>query len=287
MTNAATDTLTKQQFVQYYRQILLPEVAELGQQALLNHHIMIVGVGGLGTHAAQQLAAAGVGHLYLVDDDKIERSNLPRQILFNPKSIGQYKVTHAGAELTKLNPDIKVTTYTERFSENFSESLFASNSTLNQAYKDGNFMLMDCSDNMPTRQLLNLWCVNLFIPLVSASITGFSGQLMLIDGQQTPEAGCYHCLFSGSDLQQNCQSMGVLGPAVAVVSSMQALTAIRLVLGVGPVNNQLHVFNGLTLSWQKVMRLRDPKCPVCKHWHESKSTQSVHSLALNPREKKL
>ncbi|MEP1383158.1 MAG: HesA/MoeB/ThiF family protein, partial [Paraglaciecola sp.] len=196
MTFATTDTLTKQQFIQYYRQILLPEVAELGQQKLLNQHLIIIGVGGLGTHVAQQLTAAGIGHLYLVDDDKIESSNLPRQILFNPESIGQYKVSHAAAELIKLNPDVKVTTYAERFSKDFSESLFAGNSALKQANEDERLILLDCSDNMPTRQLLNHWCARHFIPLVSASVSAFSGQLMLIDGKSTPEAGCYQCVFS-------------------------------------------------------------------------------------------
>ncbi|WP_289028895.1 HesA/MoeB/ThiF family protein [uncultured Paraglaciecola sp.] len=287
MTIAATDILTKQQFIQYYRQILLPEVAEQGQKTLLSQHIMIVGVGGLGTHVAQQLAAAGIGNLYLVDDDKVENSNLPRQILFNPESIGQYKVSCAAAELIKLNPDVKVNTYAERFSKDFSESLFAGNSALKQANEDERFILLDCSDNMPTRQLLNHWCARHFIPLVSASVSAFSGQLMLIDGKNTPEAGCYHCVFSSLDIQQSCQSMGVLGTAVSLVASMQALTAMKLVLNIGALDKYLHIFDGVAMSWHKVMRHRDLKCPVCRHWPESNNTESVHSLALPSGETKL
>ncbi|MEP1554167.1 MAG: HesA/MoeB/ThiF family protein [Paraglaciecola sp.] len=287
MTFATTDTLTKQQFIQYYRQILLPEVEELGQQKLLNQHLIIIGVGGLGTHVAQQLTAAGIGHLYLVDDDKIESSNLPRQILFNPESIGQYKVSHAAAELIKLNPDVKVTTYAERFSKDFSESLFAGNSALKQAYEDERLILLDCSDNMPTRQLLNHWCARHFIPLVSASVSAFSGQLMLIDGKNTPEAGCYQCVFSSLDTQQNCQSMGVLGTAVSLVASMQALTAMKLVLNIGAVDKYLHIFDGVAMSWHKVMRHRDVKCPVCRHWPESNKTESMHNVALTSGETKL
>ncbi|MEO9944944.1 HesA/MoeB/ThiF family protein [Paraglaciecola sp.] len=287
MTFATTDTLTKQQFIQYYRQILLPEVEELGQQKLLNQHLIIIGVGGLGTHVAQQLTAAGIGHLYLVDDDKIESSNLPRQILFNPESIGQYKVSHAAAELIKLNPDVKVTAYAERFSKDFSESLFAGNSALKQAYEDERLILLDCSDNMPTRQLLNHWCARHFIPLVSASVSAFSGQLMLIDGKNTPEAGCYQCVFSSLDTQQNCQSMGVLGTAVSLVASMQALTAMKLVLNIGAVDKYLHIFDGVAMSWHKVMRHRDVKCPVCRDWPESNKTESMHNVALTSGETKL
>jgi sulfur carrier protein ThiS adenylyltransferase len=258
--------LSEQQFVQYYRQILLPEVGEKGQQTLMSQHIMIVGIGGLGTHVAQQLAAAGIGHLHLVDDDKVDMSNLPRQILFNASSVGREKVECAAKEISKLNPDVTVRTYREKFSEQFAQSLFSRHSDLKQACQHNKLMVLDCSDNMPTRQLINAWCARQLIPLVSASVTAFSGQLMVVDAQRMPEAGCYHCVFSAKETLQTCSDMGVLGPMVSVIASMQALTAIRHVLTIGDKGNTLHIFDGLRLIWQNIVRHRDPQCTVCQHW---------------------
>lgn len=261
-----TNTLSEQQFVQYYRQILLPEVGEQGQQTLFDQHLIIVGVGGLGTHVAQQLAAAGIGHLYLVDDDKVQTSNLPRQILFNISSVGRDKVVCAAKGINKLNPDVTVKAYSEKFSKQFAQSLFSSNPELKLAFKNKKLMVLDCSDNMPTRQLINAWCARQLIPLVSASVTAFSGQLMVVDGQVMPEAGCYHCVFTAKETLQTCHDMGVLGPMVGIIASMQALTAVRHVLTLGEKDERLHIFDGLRLIWQNIVRHRDPHCTVCQHW---------------------
>ncbi|GAB56077.1 sulfur carrier protein ThiS adenylyltransferase [Glaciecola punicea ACAM 611] len=153
-----TQALNDRQFVQYYRQILLPEVGELGQQRLLDHHIIIIGIGGLGTHVAQQLSAVGIGHLYLVDDDSVEKSNLPRQILFDASCIGKLKVNCAGERLRTSNTDISVNTYCERFSFEFAETLLAEHEMLKKAYVNQKLTVLDCTDNMPTRQLINAWC---------------------------------------------------------------------------------------------------------------------------------
>lgn len=260
------NSLSDQQFIQYYRQILLPEVAEQGQQDLLSEHIIIVGIGGLGTHVAQQLAAAGIGHLYLIDDDIVEISNLPRQILFSPCSVGHQKVVCAKNEITRFNPDIHVSIYHEKFSQQFAHNILNNNPSLKQASENGKLMLLDCSDNMATRQLLNLWCVNHCIPLVSASVAAFSGQMMLVDGQKMSEAGCYHCVFSSKEVQLGCSDMGVLGPTVAVIASMQALTTVRHALNLNEPAKHLYIFDALTLSWRKITRHRDPNCKVCQHW---------------------
>ena len=270
-----TDTLSDRQFTQYYRQILLPDVGEQGQQMLLDQHLIIVGIGGLGTHVSQQLAAAGIGHFYLVDDDKVETSNLPRQVLFNASSVGREKVNCAAKEISKLNPDVTVSVYNEKFDGHFAQRLLSNHCALNQAFKNGKLMVLDCTDNMPTRQLINAWCATQSIPLVSASVTAFLGQLMLVDGQIMPEAGCYHCVFSTKEIQQDCSDFGVLGPMVAVVASMQALTTVRHILNINESDDRLHIFDGLTLTWQEVIRHRDALCPVCQHWHVSPSEASL------------
>jgi sulfur carrier protein ThiS adenylyltransferase len=279
-----TDTLSDRQFTQYYRQILLPEVGEQGQQRLLDQHLIIVGIGGLGTHVTQQLAAAGIGHLYLVDDDKVETSNLPRQVLFNASSVGTNKVVCAAKEIAKLNSDITVSTYSEKFNEQFALNILSNNVALKQAFKKGKLMLLDCSDNMPTRQLINAWCATHFIPLISASVSGFSGQIMLVDGQVMAEAGCYHCVFSAKEVQQDCSDMGVLGPMVAVVASMQALTTIRHILNIDESDNKLHIFNGLRLTWRSVVRHHDPHCTACQHWHVSPSEASLSQTHFTAQE---
>ena len=274
--------LSDRQFTQYYRQILLTDVGEQGQQRLLQQHLIIVGIGGLGTHVTQQLAAAGIGHLYLVDDDKVETSNLPRQVLFNASCVGHEKVDCAAKEISQLNPDVTVSVYNEKFDEYFAQRLLSEHCVLNQAFKNDKLMVLDCTDNMPTRQLINAWCATQSIPLVSASVTAFLGQLMVVDGQVMPETGCYHCVFSATQVQQNCTDMGVFGPMVAVVASMQALTTIKHVLKINEPDNKLHVFDGLRLAWRNVVRHRDPHCTVCQHWHVSPSEAArwqTHSAA--------
>jgi len=256
--------LTKTQFIQYYRQILLPEVAESGQQQLLNSHVLIVGVGGLGTHVAQQLAAAGIGHLYLMDDDTVELSNLPRQVLFGPQDIGQHKVSTAQRKLQQYYPDSEVITCLRRFTPESATRLLQQHNKLQQAAENGQMLVLDCSDNMVTRHSVNQWCVDLQLPLISAAISAFAGQLLVVDVKHSASAGCYRCIYTEQAVSQNCQSMGVLGPAVAVMASQQALLTLKHILGIGVVDNHLHLFDGLNLSWRQIKRQRDLQCPVCQ-----------------------
>jgi sulfur carrier protein ThiS adenylyltransferase len=263
-----TQSLSNEQFERYYRQILLTEVGEQGQKTLLDQHIIVVGTGGLGSHVAQQLGAAGIGHLYLVDDDNVERSNLPRQVLFDETSIGQSKVLCVAKRISTSNPDLSVTDYCERFTLEFADALLRQNDGLQQAYLNNRLWVLDCTDNMSSRHTVNAWCAQKLIGLVAASVTAFSGQLMVVNGKNNVQAGCYYCVFPNIKAIQDCASAGVLGPTVAVMASMQALTVIKQILCITPPDAQLHIFDAITLNWQSIFRHRDPQCPVCSHWEK-------------------
>jgi sulfur carrier protein ThiS adenylyltransferase len=256
--------LTDNQFVQYYRQLMLPQVEESGQHALLLQHVLIIGAGGLGTHVAQQLTGAGIGHIHLVDDDKVETSNLPRQILFGPPDVGQLKVNQVKNRLNQQNNDTTVYVYPKRFDSVTSELLIKYNPALEAVVNNRRLIVLDCSDNMPTRQAVNRWCVNNKLTLVSAAISAYAGQLLLVDMEQLAETGCYRCIFNEQHSTQGCESMGVLGPAVGVMASMQCMLTLNYLLKT-PSPAHLHLFDGLNLSWRKLQRKRDPSCPVCQH----------------------
>jgi sulfur carrier protein ThiS adenylyltransferase len=271
--------LSDQQFERYYRQILLPEVGEQGQQTLLEQHIIVVGIGGLGSHVAQQLSAAGIGYLYLIDDDHVERSNLPRQILFDETSIGHTKVSCVAQRITMSNSDISVTFYCERFTREFADALLRQNDELRQAFSKNKLWVLDCSDNMATRQIINAWCAQKLIGLVAASVTASSGQLMVVNGNNNVQAGCYHCVFPSKNVAQNCASVGVLGPTVAIMASMQALSIMNHILCITRADAQLHVFNAITLGWKSIFRHRDPQCHVCRHWTLANIKQSSNDTS--------
>ncbi|MCF2949152.1 HesA/MoeB/ThiF family protein [Paraglaciecola aquimarina] len=256
--------LTNKQLEQYYRQVLLPQVEESGQHKLLQQHVLIIGVGGLGTHVAQQLSAAGIGHLHLMDDDKVETSNLPRQILFGNYDIGKSKVECAKTALNRHNHQTKVSTYIQRFTAKTINSVINNSSLLSDLISAKQLIVLDCSDNMATRQAVNRWCVQSALPLISAAVTAFRGQLLLVDNQTNPEAGCYHCVFTTQEQATNCAEMGVLGPTVATVASMQALMTIKHILQLSRKDNQLHIFDAMDLTWRKLTRQQDPQCPVCQ-----------------------
>lgn len=266
-----TTSLSEARFVQYYRQILLPEVGEAGQQKLLQSHVLIVGVGGLGTHVAQQLAAAGVGHIYLMDNDKVECSNLPRQVLFAQSDIGQNKVDIAKRQIHQHNPDVHVVACPQHFALESVATFIQHQPQLALALNQQKLTVLDCSDNLTTRHKVNLWCVKHKLVLVSAAVSAFCGQLLLVDLQNALHAGCYRCLFDEHAMTQDCQSMGVLGPTVAVVASMQAALTLKHLLTIGAVDDHLHVFDGYSLGWRMLKRQRDRNCPVCRTSSKSSS----------------
>lgn len=245
--------LSDEEFIRYSRQILLPEVGELGQSALKRANVLVVGVGGLGQLVAQYLAAAGVGCLTLVDDDRVEVSNLPRQLLFDDQDIGEYKSLCARKKLMKRYPDCEIHGITRRI------SLANAGDIIIQAD-----IVLDCSNNLATRHSVNQICVQLTTPLVTASVAHFSGFVFMVDLEQAPAAGCYHCLFPPETLvAQNCTTAGVLGPMVGTMASMQTLMAINRLLGVGHPCGKLLRFDGLTFSWHGATLSRDPQCSVC------------------------
>ncbi|EAC2145412.1 HesA/MoeB/ThiF family protein [Salmonella enterica subsp. enterica] len=242
-------------FMRYSRQILLGDIAIEGQQKLLDSHVLIVGLGGLGSPAALYLAGAGIGTLTLADDDDVHLSNLQRQILFTTEDIARSKSQMAAQRLAQLNPDCTLIAITQRLTGD----------ALRQAVARTDVVL-DCTDNMATRQQINAACVATNTPLVTASAVGFGGQLMVL----TPpwEQGCYRCLWPDEvEPERNCRTAGVLGPVVGVMGTLQALEAIKLLSGVEAPRGELRLFDGKTSQWRSLALRRASGCPVCGGRH--------------------
>lgn len=241
------------QLLRYSRQILLPQIGTDGQQKLLNAHVLIIGAGGLGSPAALYLTAAGVGHITIVDNDTVDLSNLQRQILHRHSDLHRAKVDSARDQLTALNPDITVTTLQARVGP---EQL----ATLVEQVD----LVLDASDNFATRFAVNSACVARGTPLVSGAAVRMEGQVaVFLPGQA--DSPCYRCLYKeGDDPEQTCADNGVLAPVVGIIGSVQALEAIKVLLGLGTsLCGRLLVFDGLYNEWRSIKLHRDPACPVC------------------------
>ncbi|WMB75091.1 HesA/MoeB/ThiF family protein [Shewanella oncorhynchi] len=263
-------TLSDADFIRYSRQVLLPEVGEAGQLQLADASVVIVGLGGLGQLAAQYLACAGISRLTLIDMDKVEVSNLPRQLLFTDADIGLNKARVAKQKLKGLAPQCTVTAHETAFSDETSAHHFAEVLQLKQQGK--RVLVLDCTDNFATRQSINRCCIEAALPLVSASIAAFSGQLFAVNQMQLPSGGCYHCIFPAQTrVSQSCSTQGVLGPSVGVMASMQSLVAMQLLLSVNsggdaPKNallGRFWRFDAKSLVWTAAVLTRDPHCDVC------------------------
>ena len=244
---------SEEQIKRYSRHIILPEVGGRGQKKLLKSKVFLVGAGGLGCPAAYYLAAAGVGKLGIVDNDDVDHSNLQRQILHSSKDIGYPKALSAKATLEALNPDVEVVPYMQRLtSENILETI-----------KDYD-VILDGSDNFPTRYLVNDACVILKKPLSHGSIFKFEGQVTTILPGEGP---CYRCLFETPpppDMVPSCQEAGVLGVLPGVIGVIQATEGIKLLLGKGQLlKGQLLLYNALNMEFRRVKIRRNPNCPVC------------------------
>jgi len=238
-------------FMRYSRQILLEDIAIDGQQKLLASRVLIIGLGGLGSPAALYLAAAGVGTLVLADDDAVHLSNLQRQILFTMDDIARPKSQAAAQRLQQLNPDIDLIALNQRLAGDL----------LHQEVARADVVL-DCSDNMTTRQAINAACVASNTPLISASAVGFGGQLMVL----TPPwaQGCYRCLWpDDAEPERNCRTAGVIGPVVGVMGSLQALEAIKLLTGMEPARGELRLFDARSHHWRTIALQRSVSCPTC------------------------
>jgi sulfur carrier protein ThiS adenylyltransferase len=245
--------LTTQEQLKYSRQIMLDKIGQSGQVSLRNAKVLIVGVGGLGNPASLYLAAAGVGRLFLADGDAIELSNLPRQIQFNEQDIDKNKADTAADKLNQQFPDCHVEAIDDMLDQ-----------ALCDYYLPQVDLVLDCSDNIATRYLINQACVTHKVPLVVGAATGFDGQQMVIDPRDDDSA-CYHCLFPASEKApaNNCQTIGILGPVLAIVAGMQSLQAIKLLTGNKAQINKLNLFDGLSNQWQHFSMKKQKKCVVC------------------------
>jgi molybdopterin/thiamine biosynthesis adenylyltransferase len=259
------DTLTREQRERYSRHLLIPEVGMEGQQKLLEAKVLLLGAGGLGSPAGLYLAAAGVGTLGVVDNDAVDLSNLQRQVLHTTDRIGVPKVDSAEETITAINPDVEVVKYPVRLdASNILEII------------DGYDVIIDGLDNFPTRYLLNDASVRLKIPVVSAAILGFDGQLSVFAPYEGP---CYRCLFREpppAELAPSCGANGVLGVLPGVMGLLQATEAIKLVIGAGePLIGRLLLYDALGATFTTVKVKRDPECPICSRDPESISDEEM------------
>lgn len=246
-------TLTSDQKARYSRHTLLPEVGEEGQAKLLDSKVLLIGAGGLGSPAAMYLAAAGVGTLGIVDFDVVDASNLQRQILHNVDRLGEAKVESARQTLQALNPDVKIEPYRERLSADNVLDIMS-----------GYDLVVDGGDNFPTRYLVNDASLHLRIPVVHGAIFRFEGQASVFHPYEGP---CYRCLFPQPpppELAPSCAEAGVLGVLPGIVGSIEAMEAIKVLLGIGePLVGSLLTYDALTQDFRKLKIRRNPSCPAC------------------------
>jgi sulfur-carrier protein adenylyltransferase/sulfurtransferase len=246
-------TLTAEQRERYSRHMLVPEIGIEGQQKLLDAKVLLLGAGGLGSPTALYLAAAGVGTIGIVDDDVVDLSNLQRQVIHSTQRIGIPKVDSAEESIHALNPDVNVVKYQTRIDA----------SNIVEIIKDYD-VVVDGVDNFPTRYLLNDATVRLKIPVVSASILGFDGQLSVFKPYEGP---CYRCLFREpppAELAPSCGANGVLGVLPGTMGLLQATEVVKLIVGIGePAIGRLLLYDALGATLTEVKVHRDPECPIC------------------------
>ncbi len=247
--------LTDQELLRYSRQILLQQVDIDGQLKLKNSRVLIVGVGGLGSPVALYLAAAGVGELHLADFDRVDLTNLQRQIIHDTDSVGEHKVDSALRRLSAINPEIKLVAHRSALeADSLADAVAAVD------------LVLDCCDNFSTREAVNAACVAARKPLVSGAAIRLEGQLSVFDSRQAASP-CYHCLYGhGSEEELTCSEAGVIGPLVGLVGSLQALEALKVLAGFGePLVGRLLLIDALSTRFRELRVKRDPACSVCGH----------------------
>jgi len=246
-------TLTEAQVKRYSRHVLIPEVGEEGQWKLLDSRVLFIGAGGLGSPAALYLAAAGIGTIGIIDADIVDDSNLQRQILHNTDRIGKYKAESARETIKALNPDVNVITYIERLDETNVRQLVAEYD-----------VIIDGTDNFPTRYLLNDAAVLANKPVVHGSVFRFEGQVTIFKPHDGP---CYRCLYPEPPppaLAPSCAEAGVLGVLPGIIGVLQATEALKLLLGIGdPLVSRLLTYDALAGEFNELRLFRDPKCLAC------------------------
>lgn len=241
------------ELLRYSRHILLPQIGIDGQQKLIDARVLVVGMGGLGSPVAMYLAASGVGHLTLVDHDRVDLTNLQRQIVHDTESVGMEKVESAARRLSALNPRVRVTAFNRQLADNELEE---------QARAVD--VVVDTTDNFPARFAINRACVRTRRPLVSGAVTRFEGQVAVFR-PDLPDGPCYRCLYHESEEPgEPCAQFGVLAPAPGVIGSLQAVETLKLLMGIGEtLSGRMLLIDVLRMEWRAVRLRKDPACPVC------------------------
>ncbi len=243
------------QLLRYSRHILLSEIGIEGQQKLLDAHALIIGAGGLGSPAALFLAASGIGTITLCDDDTVDLTNLQRQIAHRTSAIGKAKVISAQTTLSDINPEVNVVALQERADETRLAQLVAKAD-----------VVLDCSDNFPTRYALNRVCMKLKKPLVSGAATRFEGQVSVFDFRRD-DTPCYQCLYPEQmeSEETRCAVLGIFAPLVGIIGSMQAAETLKLLVGIdSTLCGRLLTINALNMELRTLRLVRDPSCTVCR-----------------------
>ena len=247
-------TFNDEQLLHYSRQIMLPHFGVEAQQKLHDSHVVIIGVGGLGSPAAMYLAASGIGSLTLVDFDHVDNSNLQRQIVHNTSSIGESKVSSAKKTLQAINPEVSIHCVDEKLSAVELAALVTNCDCV-----------IDATDNFSTRFMINRVCVEQKTPLVSAAAIQYEGQISVFDLRRQ-DSPCYACLYPDNDAEENtnCSDNGILAPVVGILGSMQALETIKLLCDIGDtLQNRLMIFDAMSMQWRTMRLKKDEHCPVC------------------------
>jgi molybdopterin-synthase adenylyltransferase len=242
-----------EQLLRYSRQIMLPEMDIAGQQKLVDATVLIIGMGGLGCPAAMYLAAAGVGHLIIADDDVVELTNLQRQIAHSQAMIGEPKVVSAQQALLGLNPDLKITALQRRLE----------GEALSEAVSQAD-LVVDACDNFSSRFAINRSCIEHRKPLVSGAAIRMEGQVAVFDSRDA-DSPCYQCLYSeGDDEDMSCSQNGVMAPLVGIIGAVQAMEAIKLLAGIGEsLTGRLLLLDASSLQFREMRLPRDTACGAC------------------------
>ena len=232
---------------------MLPEIDAEGQQRLLDSRVLIIGLGGLGSSSSVYLAAAGVGHLVLVDFDEVDISNLQRQIVHATNDIGRLKVDSAKEHLLELNPEIQITTIDHKIED----------TALEEQVKLAT-VVVDCSDNFQTRFAINEVCVRLKIPLVSGAAIRFEAQVSVFNSNHR-DSPCYRCLYdTEATVEQTCTANGVISPLLGIIGSIQACETMKIIMDIGEtLEGRLLLLDVLHMEWHTAKLNKDPACPVC------------------------
>ena len=247
--------MNDEQLLRYSRQIMLPQVDIAGQQKLLQSKVLIIGLGGLGSPVAMYLAGAGVGRLSLCDHDRVDLSNLQRQIVHSTLDLGHSKVQSAAATLRALNPEVQLDLIDHELH----------GAELQQHIRNSD-AVVDASDNFPTRFELNDACVKLKKPLISGAAIRMEGQVSVFHNEN-PLSPCYRCLYQDIDgFTETCSETGVLAPVVGMIGTVQATETLKVLLNIGQtLMGRLMLLDAVTMEWRTLKLRKDPQCPVCAH----------------------